>query len=88
MLHEPSALGNREFDAQLGRGDRGQRRIVCSLHVDELVPSSGVVKVVFCFDNGVFTGNGNGVGFRHAMEVPYRFEENVYRVGDDGVREL
>lgn len=51
-----------------------------TLHVDELLPSSGVVKVVFCFENGVFTGTGGGVGFRHALEAPYRFGEGVYRV--------
>ena len=50
------------------------------LQIDELRPSSGVVKVVFCFENGVFTGTGDGVGFRHALEAPYRFANGTYRV--------
>lgn len=51
------------------------------LFVDELVPSSGTLKVVFCFDNGVFTGNGKGVGFRQAVSIPYRYENSTYQAG-------
>lgn len=50
------------------------------LHVDELLPSSGVIKAVFCFENGIFTGNGAGAGFRHAAEIPYEFSGGRYRV--------
>jgi len=50
------------------------------LLVDELVPSSGVIKLVFCFENGIFTGTGKGAGFRHAVEVPYRFSQGGYRL--------
>jgi hypothetical protein len=52
------------------------------LLIDELLPSSGVLKVVFCFDNGVFTGNGKGIGFAHAAEVPYHFAGSSYRIGN------
>ena len=50
------------------------------LAVDELLPSSGVIKLVFCFENGIFTGTGKGAGFRHAVEVPYEFRQGGYRV--------
>lgn len=49
--------------------------------VDEPAPSSGVLKVVFCFNNGVFTGTGKGVGFRHAIEIPYRYTGKSYLFG-------
>ncbi len=52
------------------------------LVVDELLPSSGVVKVVFCFENGVFSGTGKGIGFRHAAEIPYKFVRNRYTIGN------
>jgi len=50
-----------------------------TLPIDELEQSSGVVKVVFCFDNGVFTAKETGVGFRNALEVPYRFANGNYQ---------
>ena len=50
------------------------------LVVHELLPSSGVMKVVFCFDNGIFTGTGEGSGFRHAAEIPYEFDKGTYRI--------
>jgi hypothetical protein len=50
------------------------------LAVDELLPSSGVIKLVFCFDNGLFTGTGKGAGFPHAVEVPYAFSQGRYRI--------
>jgi hypothetical protein len=50
------------------------------LFVDELLPASGVMKVVFCFENGAFTGTGAGLGFRHAAEIPYEFTNGRYRV--------
>lgn len=53
-----------------------------TLFVDELQPSSGVLKAVFCFDNGVFTGTGKGVGFRHAAEIPYRMVGKQYRIAN------
>jgi hypothetical protein len=50
------------------------------LPVDELLPSNGVLKVVFCFENGTFTGTGKGLGFRHAAEIPYEYSSGRYRV--------
>eukprot|EP00913_Durusdinium_trenchii_P035313 g33043.t1 len=52
-----------------------------TLVVDELMPSSGMLKMVFCFENGVFTGNGKGIGFRYAVEIPYRYAGRRYRFG-------
>ncbi|MEW4526948.1 hypothetical protein [Maioricimonas sp. JC845] len=50
------------------------------LTVDELSPSSGELKIVFCFENGIFTGKGTGVGFRHAAVVPYEHAKGRYRI--------
>ncbi|MBG88870.1 MAG: hypothetical protein CMO80_18480 [Verrucomicrobiales bacterium] len=51
------------------------------LSIDELDPSSGTLKVFFCFDNGYMTGTGKGYGYKHSIELPYRFETGRYRIG-------
>lgn len=64
-----------------GTASRLEKDGAFSLVVDELVPSDGVLKVVFCFENGVFTGTGQGIGFMHAAEIPYRVAGNGYQIG-------
>ena len=65
-----------------GYASRLEKNGVFKPVVDELLPSSGVLKVVFCFDNGVFTGNGKGIGFRHAAVIPYKYNRNRYQIAD------
>ncbi len=63
-----------------GYADRLSEKGEFELVVDELLPSSGMMKVVFCFENGLFTGTGKGLGFRHAAEIPYEFDRGAYRI--------
>lgn len=51
------------------------------LVVGELAPSSGMLQVVFCFNNGYITGNGKGYGYKFAAEIPYKYDGTTYRVG-------
>jgi hypothetical protein len=53
------------------------------LFVDELSPSSGTLQVVFCFDNGYVTGNGQGYGFKFSANIPYKYDKKTFTVGVD-----
>lgn len=44
--------------------------------------TSGTLKIVFCFENGAFTGNNVGLGFaRTAISKPYRIAGGQIRLG-------
>lgn len=50
------------------------------LAADELSPSNGMMKLVFCFENGIFTGTGKGIGFKYAAEIPYVYNRGRYLI--------
>jgi hypothetical protein len=47
--------------------------------IDEPVPCNGTYRIVFCFDNGMVTGDGEKLAFRGAIERPYRYAGRGYR---------
>jgi hypothetical protein len=47
--------------------------------IDEPVPCHGTHRIIFCFDNGMVTGNGRQLAFRGAIEKPYRYTGRGYR---------
>ena len=53
------------------------------VHVGELTPSGGVLKIVFCFNNGAIRGTGEGLPFeKTAIQKPYKFAGNNCVFGD------
>jgi len=51
--------------------------------VDHPAQADGHFRFVFCFDNGIVTGDGAGVDFNDRGEIPkrYRFRDGTYRFG-------
>jgi hypothetical protein len=47
--------------------------------VDELVPGGGKQLVIFCFENGIVTGDGKTHGLPGAIEKPYRYVRETYQ---------
>lgn len=47
--------------------------------IDEPVKSGGTYRIVFCFDNGIVSGDGKKVGLASALEKPYRYVRQSYR---------
>jgi hypothetical protein len=52
--------------------------------IDRPAPADGHFRVLFCFDNGIVTGDGAGVVFddRGDIRKSYRFRDGSYRFGD------
>ena len=47
--------------------------------IDELDASGGLLRLVFCFNNGAITGGGGKLGFdASGIEKPYRFEDGEF----------
>jgi hypothetical protein len=47
--------------------------------VDEPVPCGGTYRIVFCFDNGIVTGDAGKLGLLGAIEKKYRYVGQTYR---------
>ena len=50
-----------------------------SVTLDELVPSGGTFRIVFCFDNGIVTGDGDKQGLVGAIEKTYQYVRRTYQ---------
>jgi hypothetical protein len=47
--------------------------------IDEPVPCGGTFRIMFCFDNGIVTGDGEKHSIQSAIERPYRYVGQAYR---------
>jgi hypothetical protein len=55
-----------------------------SVTIDEPVPSDGLYRIFFCFENGAATGDGMGHGDQSAIVKPYRFVRGGLQFGAVG----
>lgn len=69
------------FRSHVGRiAADGRFRVV----IDQPARADGMFRILFCFDNGIVTGDGAGVVFNDRGEIhkTYRFRDGSYRFGD------
>ncbi len=52
-----------------------------SVTIDEPLPSDGLYRIFFCFDNGIATGDGKGHGDQSAIVKPYRLVRGALQFG-------
>jgi hypothetical protein len=45
--------------------------------VTELAPAEGTLQIVFCFDNGAITGDGQKRGLQGAIPRPYQYQNRA-----------
>jgi hypothetical protein len=63
----PSEYWRKGYVARVGNDGTFQ------VDVTEVAPADGALRIVFCFDNGVVTGNGKEFGLESATPAPYRY---------------